>query len=150
MEYIFHFLCWTFVIYWVHVIAHKISFLSYFHWDHHKHILSHMDGDKNPTGWHWNNLFFYNDTWKSTVDLWITEVIPTLLYSWMTGQWWCIMFYWFWAAFIQETVEHNPKWNVLFLSAGKWHLLHHTKGNVNYGLFIPLWDILFKTNRQLA
>ena len=149
MEYILHFFAWNFVIYWVHVLGHKVQFMSQFHWDHHKYILSQMEGDKNPTGWHWNNLFFYNDTWKSTVDLWLTEVIPSLLYSWITGQWWVICFYWFWAAFIQETIEHNPKWDVFGLSAGKWHLLHHTGRDVNYGLMIPLWDILFRTNKRI-
>jgi sterol desaturase/sphingolipid hydroxylase (fatty acid hydroxylase superfamily) len=82
----------------------------------------------------------------STLDLWITEVIPTLVFSLITGQWWISVFYYVWAAFVQEIIEHNPKVDLYpFLTSGKWHLIHHHNTSVNYGLFIPTWDILFGT-----
>jgi hypothetical protein len=56
------------------------------------------------------------------------------------------VFYYVWAALIQEIIEHNPKFDLYpFLTSGKWHLIHHHNTSVNYGLFIPVWDMLFGT-----
>jgi sterol desaturase/sphingolipid hydroxylase (fatty acid hydroxylase superfamily) len=96
-------------------------------------------------------LFLFNDNWTSTFDLWITEVVPTLVFSWVTGYWWISVFYYLWAALVQETIEHNPKFNIYpYLTSGKWHLIHHRDTTYNYGLFFPIWDILFKTHKPLA
>lgn len=142
MEYIFAFLFWTFCLYWIHRLGHKTKFIKTTHLDHHKFINVH-----GKTKWHWNNLFLFNDTWLSTFDLWITEVIPTLIFSWITGYWWISVFYYFWAALIQEIIEHNPNVNLPILTSGKWHLIHHQDPNKNFGLFTPLWDIVFRTHR---
>lgn len=146
-EITFYFFLWTFVLYWIHRVGHSLWFLKNYHVDHHQFILKNMK-EKNYTGsrWHWNNLFLFNDTRKSTIDLWLTEVIPTILFSFVTGQWWISVFYYFWAAFIQEIIEHDPNFDLPMLTSGKWHLLHHTKGIKNYGLFLPIWDIVFKSN----
>jgi sterol desaturase/sphingolipid hydroxylase (fatty acid hydroxylase superfamily) len=87
----------------------------------------------------------YNDTWLSTLDLYVTEVIPTLVFSLITGQWWISIFYYVWAAFLQEALEHNNKVDFPLITTGKWHLTHHYQPNKNYGLFFPIWDIIFKT-----
>jgi sterol desaturase/sphingolipid hydroxylase (fatty acid hydroxylase superfamily) len=139
---ILYFLLWTLMLYWIHRAVHKIPLINSLHLHHHKFILS------NPTKWHWNNLLLFNDDWTSTVDLWITEVIPTLIFSLVTGQYWISIFYYVWAAFIQESVEHNPKINIPMITSGRWHLLHH-RSSYNYGLFFPIWDILFKTNKHV-
>jgi len=146
---VFYFLVWTLLLYWIHRVGHYLSLIKKYHFDHHRFISSQMRIKQNPTSWHWSNLLLFNDTWKSTVDLWITEVIPTLIFSAVTGQWWIIIFYYFWAAIIQETIEHNPDFNIPLLSSGKWHLQHHHAVNVNYGLFFPLWDIVFKTYKPV-
>jgi sterol desaturase/sphingolipid hydroxylase (fatty acid hydroxylase superfamily) len=141
IEYPLVFLLWTFCLYWIHRAGHRIPFVNKFHQDHHLYINRH-----GGTTWHWNNLLLYNDTWKSTVDLWITEVIPTLIFSAVTGHWWVSIFYYFWAALLQEVIEHNPKFDWYpWLTSGKWHLVHHRHQRKNYGLFIPLWDKLFNT-----
>jgi sterol desaturase/sphingolipid hydroxylase (fatty acid hydroxylase superfamily) len=139
---ILYFLLWTLMLYWIHRAVHKIPVINSLHLHHHKFILN------NPTKWHWNNLLLFNDDWTSTVDLWITEVIPTLIFSLITGQYWISIFYYVWAAFIQESVEHNPKINIPMITSGRWHLLHH-RSSYNYGLFFPIWDILFKTNKHV-
>jgi sterol desaturase/sphingolipid hydroxylase (fatty acid hydroxylase superfamily) len=146
----FIFLSWTLYLYLIHRIIHKVG-LSYFpiafkaHADHHKYINTH-----DQTKWHWNNLFLFNDTWTSTLDLWITEVIPTIIFSAITGHWWILAFYYVWAALIQETIEHNPNINFYpFMTSGKWHLIHHRDNGSNFGLFFPIWDILFKTHRKI-
>ncbi len=136
--FLLYFLLWTLILYWIHRIGHNIPVMRTIHMHHHIFIL------QNTTTWHWSNLFLFNDDWKSTLDLWITEVIPTLLFSLITGQWWISMFYYIWAAFIQELIEHNSNFNLPILTSGKWHLMHH-QGKINYGLFTPLWDIIFKT-----
>jgi sterol desaturase/sphingolipid hydroxylase (fatty acid hydroxylase superfamily) len=134
------------MLYWIHRIGHRWPKpIRNWHMDHHKQVTNNT-----IWFWHWSNLFLYNDTWKSTLDLWATEVIPTLLFSWVTGQWWISAFYYLWAAFIQEAIEHNPKFNIFpLLTSGKWHLIHHTQSNKNYGLFVPIWDMLFNTYEPL-
>lgn len=147
LTYVGYFLLWTFVIYWVHRLAHmfKIPIVTKMHWDHHKQVNAHA-----IKGWHWSNFFLFNDTWRSTADLWLTEVIPTLLFCWLTGQWWLFALYYLWAALIQEAIEHNPKFNFYpWLTSGKWHLIHHSDAKKNYGVFFPIWDIIFKTSSRL-
>jgi sterol desaturase/sphingolipid hydroxylase (fatty acid hydroxylase superfamily) len=134
------FLSWTLLLYVIHRLVHITPILKQIHWNHHRYISL-----KNPTGWKWNNLFLYNDTNKSTLDLWITEVVPTLLFSYFTGHWWIFCFYYIWAAFIQERIEHDPNIDFYPFTSGRWHLIHHKNFKKNYGLFHPFWDRLFRT-----
>jgi lathosterol oxidase len=138
-----YFFTWTLLLYWIHRIAHVIPVLRDIHLDHHRFVLN------NDTSWHWSNLFLFNDTWISTLDLWLSEVIPTLLFSLVTGQWWISVFYYVWAAFIQETIEHNKNFNIPILTSGKWHMIHH-RSEQNYGLFTALWDKVFRTYKRAA
>lgn len=137
--FIFYFFLWTLILYWIHRVSHSVPMIRSIHLHHHRFISLHL------TKWHWNNLLLFNDDWVSTLDLWITEVIPTLIFSAITGQWWISVFYYIWAAFVQETIEHNPNFNLPLLTSGKWHLIHH-QSKFNYGLFFPIWDITFGTN----
>ncbi len=142
MYYLTIFLLWTFVIYWMHRLAHVMPVLKDIHAHHHVYV------NNNEVRWHWSNLFLYNDTWKSTADLWITEVIPTIILSYFFG-WWLISVYWFWAAFIQEVIEHNRKFDLYpLITSGKWHMLHHRDAKYNYGVMIPIWDIVFSTRKH--
>lgn len=143
-EYIFWFLLWTFIIYWIHRISHMTPVLGRLHIKHHSYVRNH------DITWHWTNIFLYNDDWGSTVDYWVTEVIPTFLFSWLTGQWWLIICFYFYGAFIQEWVEHNKNFNAYpVYTSGKWHRLHHTHYPCNFGIITPLWDIVFKTCKKL-
>jgi len=138
-----HFLPWTLLIYWVHRLAHMvhIPIITAMHRDHHRFITRN-----GKSQWEWNNLLLFNDTWRSTADLWLTEVIPTIAFCAVTGYWWMLVFYYLWAAFIQEVVEHNPSFNMYpWITSGRWHLIHHSNSRANYGLFIPLWDRIFGT-----
>lgn len=135
------FFLWTLLLYIVHRLMHEIPILRNIHLDHHRYIIKNLGN----TSWHWNNLFLYNDTWISTLDLWITEVVPTLIFSYITGHWWIFAFYYCWAAFIQEIIEHNPKINWYPFTSGRWHLIHHRNFKKNYGLFHPVWDRIFQT-----
>jgi sterol desaturase/sphingolipid hydroxylase (fatty acid hydroxylase superfamily) len=142
MYYLTIFLLWTFVIYWMHRLVHIVPVLREIHADHHKYVNNH------EVSWHWSNLFLYNDTWKSTADLWITEVIPTIILSYFFG-WWLLLCYYIWAAFVQESIEHNRKFDIYpIITSGKWHMLHHKESQFNYGIMIPLWDIVFRTRKQ--
>jgi sterol desaturase/sphingolipid hydroxylase (fatty acid hydroxylase superfamily) len=133
-----YFFLWTLILYWIHRLVHVTPIIKKYHMDHHEYILKH------DVSWHWSNLFLYNDNKKSTIDLWITEVIPTIAFSYMTGQWWLSVFYYLWAALIQERIEHNHNMDIPILTSGKWHLIHH-RAKYNYGLFTPVWDIIFRT-----
>lgn len=136
------FLAWTLVLYWIHRAAHAIPALQYAHWDHHWYITNHKD-----MGWHWSNLFLFNDNWISTLDLWLTEVIPTVLFAWFFDAWWLVVFYYVWAAVIQEAVEHNSRINWYPITSGQWHLTHHQNPSKNFGVFIPVWDKVFGTEQ---
>lgn len=138
MNYVFVFLCWTLLLYFTHRIAHIIPFLRKYHMDHHKQV------DQKTVQWlNWKNCFLYFESLESTIDQWLTEVIPTLLFSSVTDHWWIAIFYYFWAAYIQEAFEHNENINLYpFLTSGKWHLIHHQDPTKNYGVFFPIWDIL--------
>lgn len=117
-----------------------IPYFKQIHADHHKQI-----SDNTYDGLNWKNLFLYFDSPKSTLDQWYTEVIPTMIMSLFFG-WWLFVLYYIWAAFIQEAVEHNPKFNFYpIITSGKWHLMHHKDNSKNFGVFFPIWDILFKT-----
>jgi sterol desaturase/sphingolipid hydroxylase (fatty acid hydroxylase superfamily) len=144
MYYLLYFLLWLFFLYWIHVFAHVIPFIKNIHFDHHRYISKNQN-----VSWHWSNLFLINQTALSTIDLWITEVIPTILFSLITGQWWISVFYYLWAALLQETLEHNNNFDLPLLTSGKWHLLHHSDVHKNFSLFFPLWDIIFKTYKKL-
>jgi len=140
--FIFYFLLWTFILYWIHRIGHKTPIVSAYHLSHHSYVNNH------EVKWRWNNLFLYNDNVRSTIDLWITEVIPTIIFSYIFNCWYIFLFYYLWAAFLQERIEHNKNFDLPILTSGKWHLIHH-KSPYNYGLFIPIWDIIFRTYRKL-
>jgi sterol desaturase/sphingolipid hydroxylase (fatty acid hydroxylase superfamily) len=139
---IVYFLLWTLILYWIHRIGHIVPVIKTYHLAHHQHIIV------NEPVWHWNNLFLFNDNWESTIDLWVTEVIPTVLFSFITGQWWILIFYYVWASLIQETIEHNKNFDMPILTSGKWHLIHHRSAK-NYGLFVPVWDIIFGTYKHV-
>jgi sterol desaturase/sphingolipid hydroxylase (fatty acid hydroxylase superfamily) len=68
-----------------------------------------------------------------------------LIFSYITGHWWIFVFYYCWAAFIQEIIEHDPEINWYPFTSGRWHLLHHRNFEKNYGLFHPVWDRIFQT-----
>lgn len=137
------FLFWTLLLYLTHRLIHVIPYLRTIHADHHVQV--HFE----QVGWNWKNLFLFVDTVKSTADQWITEVVPTLIFCWLTGAWWIAIFYYVWAAFVQEIIEHNKNFNLYpFLTSGKWHLVHHSHPKNNYGVFIPVWDIFLGTFRS--
>ena len=142
-----YFLLWTLLIYWVHRLAHMfdIPFVTRMHWDHHKMVTQHTN-----KGWHWTNAFLFFDSWRSTLDNWFTETIPTIVFCIVFQQWWLLIAYYLYAAFIQEAIEHNPDWNFYpFNTSGQWHLVHHEDSRVNFGVFFPIWDIIFGTRAKI-
>ena len=98
MYYVLVFVFWTFIIYWTHRLVHILPYFKHIHADHHKQI-----SQNTFQGLNWKNLFLYFDSPKSTLDQWYTEVIPTILMSFIFG-WWLFVVYYIWAAFIQEAV----------------------------------------------
>jgi sterol desaturase/sphingolipid hydroxylase (fatty acid hydroxylase superfamily) len=57
--------------------------------------------------------------------------------------------YYVWAAFIQESIEHDQNFDLYpVLTSGKWHMMHHRDENCNYGVIIPIWDIVFGTMKS--
>lgn len=127
----------------MHVSVHKFNWIGKtFHKEHHRYVAQKSFSPK----WHWSNIFLFNDNLSSTIDYWITEVIPTIIFSWLTGNWWIFGIYYVWASTLQEFLEHNVKYNLYPLTTGKWHMVHHLETpSKNYGVFIRLWDKIFNT-----
>ena len=140
---IFFFFLWTLFLYAIHRLAHRSAWMGRFHLHHHRLV-----NRSAPVRWHWSNLFLFNDDLPSTIDLWISEVLPTLVFCALTGTWWIALFYYIWAALIQESIEHNEKIDLPILTSGRWHLIHH-KSAYNYGLFTSLWDRVFGTYKPV-
>lgn len=142
---IFYFILWTLLIYWCHRAMHVVPLLKEFHLDHHRVV------DKGEIrGFHWTNVLLYFDNFESTVDQWLTEVVPTIIFCLITGSWWIAIFYYVWAAFIQEQVEHEYDFNLMpFITSGRWHLLHHDDKDKNFGFLTFIWDRLFETEKKL-
>ena len=134
-----NFLAWTLILYWIHRIVHVVPVLRNIHMDHHLQVT------QGNVGWSLNNFVLFNDTWMSTLDLWITEVAPTLVFCWVFDCWWIAALYYVWAALIQEEIEHDFEFDVPVLTSGKWHMVHHTYWMQNYSVFIPIWDLVFGT-----
>jgi sterol desaturase/sphingolipid hydroxylase (fatty acid hydroxylase superfamily) len=145
LEGVMVFLLWTLVLYLIHRITHRVDFFKSLHYDHHIFV-----SRNKSTKWKWHDLMLYNDTPKSTLDMWVTEVIPTLCISFFTGHWWLSVMYYIWAAFFQQNLEHNPKYNWYPFTSGKWHLVHHRDPSKNFGLFLPIWDKIFKTEKGIT
>lgn len=143
--FVVYFFIWLLVLYWAHRLAHVVPYIKEIHSDHHKFVLR----SKYGTEWRLNNLILYNDTIRNTLNLWITEVIPTLTFSYVTGQWWIFIFYYIWAAFFQQTLKYDKDEDIFLLTPGMWSMIHYRRTNLNFGLFISFWDIVFKTNRSI-
>ena len=141
MMYFCYFLIWTFVIYVSHRLAHIIPLIRNVHFGHHKYIKENL----SPK-WKWNNILLFQDNWISTLDVLITEFIPTFIFCIVTEQWWILITYYFWSAFIQENIEHNRNFDWYpWLTSGKWHMIHHDTNHYNFGLFTSLWDKIFNS-----
>lgn len=136
---VFYFLLWELILYWMHRISHKWHPFKKYHWAHHKAV------NNLEIKWFWQMIFLYQEDWDSTVDLILTELLPTLVFCLITGQWWIMIFWYLWTAFIQEHIQHNPRISSLPLMAGKPHLVHHGDARYNYSVFSPTWDIIFRT-----
>lgn len=135
---------WTFILWFMHVLGHKVPFFMYYHSDHHYQVYMKRSGKWKPTF-----LLTYIDSYKSTVDAWLTEYIPTIIFCYITGAWWIAILYYLWAVTFNELLEHNDKIDLYpFDTSGKWHLVHHEHPNKNYGLVTPIWDIIFGTAKR--
>jgi sterol desaturase/sphingolipid hydroxylase (fatty acid hydroxylase superfamily) len=146
MLYIITFLGWTLYLYCLHRIAHSghIPFLRRAHMAHHAQI--RVNG---TTHWHWTNLFLFTDTWAVTRDMWVTEIIPTIVFAIVFNSYWLLAVYYIWAAFLQEPLEHRQGLRIYPFTMGSWHLRHHKDVYCNYGLFLPIWDKLFGTEAKV-
>lgn len=135
------FLSWTLMLYSIHRLVHRLPLLSRFHLAHHRYI---KNGNSK---WNYKNLVLYTDDHGSTIDMWLTEVIPTILFCVAFNALWLWIFYYIWAALLQDTLEHsNLDWYPL--TTGKWHMVHHRDARRNFGLFLPIWDKVFGTEKR--
>ncbi len=153
MELLYWFIIWSFVVYFLHYLAHTkyIPLLNKIHSYHHK---INYFSPKNQK-WNWKILFLYYGWIYETLDVWIIVTIPLLIIVfWL---WWnsiyLILFHYLYEVFLNLKLDHNPnlKWKITkFFAIGSFHMKHHLDPFCNYWLFITFWDYLFNTAKTNA
>ncbi len=141
-----YFLLWSLIIYWTHRSAHMIPFLWQFHHAHHQVAYN----GELEFSW-WNVIGWFND-WPSTLDQWITEIIPMIVFVLVFPDAWPIAVLYYIDGFIlaEGLTDHNPRLEIPGLSMGRYHLKHHANPNVNFDLYFHFWDQLFGTHYRRA
>ena len=64
IEYVLILLMWTFVLYSMHVLSHRVEFLYAFHKKHHENV----DNQLHSTSFKFTHIFLYIDDYKSSID----------------------------------------------------------------------------------
>jgi len=142
--FVIYFFLWTLLLYGVHRLVHILPYIKKIHNEHHRYVMRNKD-------WYikWEDLYLSRGNNKVTVDLWITEVIPTLLFCAVTGHWWIFGLYYGWSAFYEKTTKYNRDVDVFLVTWGMWTLTHYRRTTLNFGGIFSLWDMIFKTNRGI-
>ncbi|WP_343564317.1 sterol desaturase family protein [Kiloniella sp. b19] len=139
------FLVFTFVTYWTHRIAHCWKPLWYLHEAHHSvpYKGEYEFSLLNLVGW-------YND-WRSTLDVWVTEVLPMagLVLLW-PATWPLAVLFYIDNVLSEGLTDHNPRINIPGLAMGKYHIEHHKDMSVNFDGYFRLWDKVFGTQRNVV
>ena len=142
--FVLYFFLWTLLLYVVHRLAHALPYIKKIHSEHHRYVMRNRDW-----GIKWQDLYLSRGANKVTLDLWFTEVIPTLLFCAVTGHWWIFGAYYFWSAFYEKATKYNRDVDVFLVTWGMWTLTHYRRNTLNFGGIFSLWDIIFKTNRGI-
>ncbi len=140
-----YFFAWTLILYWTHRAAHRLEFLWRFHSAHHE---THYDGSFEFS-W-WNLIGWFND-WRSTLDQWIVEIIPTAIFiAVFPAAWPLAVLYFVDNALAEGITDHNPRIRVPGLAMGRYHLVHHEDHGANLDVYTPFWDRVFGTYRHVV
>lgn len=156
MDFIFCFLLWTLISYALHRLAHtksRYNPLFKIHLAHHKAEYGKEENYKFK--WPgWRSFVLWFDDLKSSLDVWITLILPAVLVSLLfpTTHFAVLIFVYFYEVFLSEhNLDHNPEitgFVTRVLAIGQYHLTHHHYPKYNYGLYLTIWDIVFVTTRQ--
>jgi|Laugresbdmm110sd_1035091.scaffolds.fasta_scaffold132998_2 sterol desaturase/sphingolipid hydroxylase (fatty acid hydroxylase superfamily) len=142
--FVIYFLLWTLVLYWIHRVAHVFPYLKDIHKEHHRYVIRNKG-----SGIALRHLLLIHKSKDYTIDLWITEVVPTILFSLVTGQVWILIVYYIWAALFQTSVKYDVNFDIFPITWGAWTLLHYRHNSNNFGSIFTIWDRLFKTNKGI-
>ncbi len=148
MNMLIAFLVWTFLIYWIHRLAHtnKFKLLTEIHRSHHM-----IDYFNNDPQYDFRGFLFYFGSSKATLDVIVTITLPLILVIFIIGgnSWHLLIFnYLYEAIFSEYILDHNKnlKGNITKVFAwGDFHLTHHKYPKHNYSLLVCLWDYIFRT-----
>lgn len=155
LDYVFCFLLWTLASYALHRLAHvKSPYNPLFkiHLAHHK---AEYGKEKNyDFKWPgWRSFVLWFGDLQSTLDVWITLIIPAIVVSILFTQthFTVLIGVYLYEVFLSEhNLDHNPEITgpiTRVLAIGQYHLTHHHYPKYNYGLYLTLWDIVFITTR---
>ncbi|MEJ0062639.1 MAG: sterol desaturase family protein [Alphaproteobacteria bacterium] len=141
----------TFFSYWMHRLAHVHKPWNPLWINHKPHHQIKYDEHTPVMVYDWREFIFWFGTWKQTLDVWITDTIPTILAACIIGGagWYILAFHYFYHVFLSGgLLEHNVKIKgpiTRILACGQFHMQHHRKFDRNFGFVIGLWDYVFRT-----
>lgn len=153
MYYIFSFLLWSLFSYSIHRAAHiksKYNPLFKIHLAHHKAQYG-KEKDYRFKWPGWKAYFLWFDDLASSLDVWITLILPAILVSLVFPQshFTVLALVYLYEVFLSEhNLDHNPEIDgpiTHILAVGQFHLTHHHYPKYNYGLYLTLWDLVFVT-----
>jgi len=148
----FVFMLWTFLIYFMHRLAHvkhKLNFLYFIHRHHHR--VNYLSSKLRS--FNWRHFLFYFGSIHESIDVLIMMTLPAILLCLLFPPYglYILIFHYLYEVFLSESqLDHNPKITgaiTNYFSWGKYHLYHHKNIQFNYSLIITFWDLIFKTRK---
>jgi sterol desaturase/sphingolipid hydroxylase (fatty acid hydroxylase superfamily) len=157
MYYVFAFLLWSFCAYSLHRLAHlKSTYNPLFRIHLAHHLTEYGKEDTYAFQWPaWPSYLLWFDDLNSSLDVWITLVLPAAVVSLIIPQthFSVLGFVYLYEVFLSEhNLDHNPQICgavTSVLAIGNYHLTHHHYPRYNYGLYLTLWDYVFVTVRPV-
>lgn len=143
------FLLWTFIIYWMHRLAHVRAPFNPLYRIHQGHHQQKYDGTRQ--GFKIEYLWWNFGELRLAVDIIITQTIPLLILTWFFPSQGLVLlvFHYLYEVFLSEDyLDHNIHIQgdvTRFFAWGRFHMTHHHKPKYNYCLMVTLWDFLFRT-----
>ncbi|WP_374650304.1 sterol desaturase family protein [Dongia sp.] len=139
-----YFLVWTGLLYGIHRLAHRWAPLWQLHRAHHEEV---YDGSFEFA---WTNLLFIYGSWRTTLDQWLCEIVPTIAFIAAVPRAWPLgILYLLDNIFAEGITDHNPRISPPLLAMGRYHLAHHKNSRVNFDGFTQFWDWVFRTRYQI-
>ena len=145
-------LLWTFIIYWMHRLAH-IHHPRNPLWQLHRahHAIGYLSAPSQSTWPRFGQFLLWLGSWRASLDVIVSMTIPAIVIAIIIPRYGVplLIFHYFYELFCSEyALDHNPNIQggiTRVFAWGDFHLLHHMTPRNNFCLIITLWDRVFRT-----